>query len=118
MAPARRNPVNPPLPSPSPSGQRPLAGHRPEEPRLPRLDQTQVGHDHQHEDPQEAAGSAVNPSTPATGENGSTTPTAAQASVVASSGRLGRLWKNGIRRVRMMKITSVCVASDSTNQPE
>ena len=46
------------------------------------------------------------------------TPTAAQASVVPSSGRLGRLWKKGMRRVRMRKITSVWVASDSTNQPE
>ena len=31
---------------------------------------------------------------------------------------LGRLRKNGIRRVRMAKMTSVWVASDSTNQPE
>ncbi len=30
---------------------------------------------------------------------------------------LGRLFQNGCRRVRMTKITSVCVASDSTNQP-
>jgi len=42
----------------------------------------------------------------------------AQARVVASSGVLGRLWKKGMRRVRMRKMTSVCVASESTNQPE
>jgi hypothetical protein len=37
--------------------------------------------------------------------------------VVASSGRLGRLWKNGTRRVRITNTTSDCVASDSANQP-
>ena len=31
---------------------------------------------------------------------------------------LGRLLKKGTRRVRMTKMTSVCVVSDSTNQPE
>ena len=49
---------------------------------------------------------------------GRATPRAAQLRVVASSGRLGRLLKKGTRRVRMTKITSVWVASDSTNQPE
>jgi hypothetical protein len=49
---------------------------------------------------------------------GRATPIAAQASVVASSGRLGRLRKNGTRRVRITKITSVWVASDSTNHPD
>ena len=34
------------------------------------------------------------------------------------SGRLGRLLKKGTRRVRMTKMTSVWVVSDSTNQPE
>ena len=36
----------------------------------------------------------------------------------ASSGMLGRLRKNGMRRVRMAKITRVWVARDSTNQPD
>ena len=35
-----------------------------------------------------------------------------------SSGRLGWLRKNGIRRVRIAKMTRVWVARDSTNQPE
>ena len=30
---------------------------------------------------------------------------------------LGRLRQKGVRRVLMTKMTSVCVASDSTNQP-
>ena len=33
------------------------------------------------------------------------------------SGTLGRLRKNGVRRVRITKMISVWVASDSTNQP-
>ena len=37
-------------------------------------------------------------------------------SVVIVSARLGRL-RNGLPIVRMTKSTSVCVASDSTNQP-
>jgi hypothetical protein len=35
----------------------------------------------------------------------------------AMRGRLGRLRQNGLRRVRIAKITSTWVASDSTNQP-
>ena len=42
-----------------------------------------------------------------------TTPSAAM-----TSGALGWLRKNGIRRVRIAKITRVWVASDSMNQPE
>ena len=38
--------------------------------------------------------------------------------VATVSGVLGRLWKNGTRRVRMAKMTRLWVASDSTNQPE
>ena len=37
--------------------------------------------------------------------------------VVAISGQLARLWRNGIRFVRMTWMISVCVSSDSTNQP-
>ena len=37
--------------------------------------------------------------------------------VVTISGQLARLWRNGIRLVRMMWMISVCVSSDSTNQP-
>src|SRR3974377_1299640 len=39
------------------------------------------------------------------------------AKAASSSGTLGGVWKNGIRRVRITKITRVWVASDSTNQP-
>jgi hypothetical protein len=45
------------------------------------------------------AGRAVNPSVLASGENGSATPIATTASVETKSGVLGRLRKNGIRRV-------------------
>jgi hypothetical protein len=52
------------------------------------------------------------------GMYGIATPMAAHASVARRRGRLGRLLKNGTRRVRITKMTSVCVTSDSTNQPE
>ena len=41
---------------------------------------------------------------------------ATTANEVAASSRCARLL-NGLARVRMMKITNTCVASDSTNQP-
>ncbi len=50
------------------------------------------------------------------GVNGRMSPTATKASVVSTSGPLGLLL-NGLLAVRITKITSVCVASDSTNQP-
>ena len=37
--------------------------------------------------------------------------------VVTISGQLARLWRKGMRLVRMMWMMSVCVSSDSTNQP-
>ena len=49
---------------------------------------------------------------------GSAAPTVTTASAASSSGTLGRLRKNGMRRVRMAKITRVWVARDSTNQPD
>ena len=64
------------------------------------------------------AGSAVKPSTSASGENGSATPTPTHTSVDMASGTLGRLRRKGTRRVRMAKMTRLWVASDSTNQPE
>ena len=62
-------------------------------------------------------GSGLNPSTCASGVNGRIAPSVAMAVGVISIARLGRLWKNGTRRVRMRKTTRVWVASDSTNQP-
>ena len=47
---------------------------------------------------------------------GKITPISTTSTVVTASGRLGRLRK-GLPAVRMTKSTSVCVASDSTNQP-
>jgi hypothetical protein len=44
-------------------------------------------------------------------------PTTAQAIGSAIIARLGRLRRNGTRRVRMTKTTRVWVASDSTTQP-
>ena len=64
------------------------------------------------------AGSGRKPSRWASGENGRIAPTTAHASVAMSKGRLGRLRTKGTRRVRITKITSVCVARDSTNQPD
>ncbi len=57
----------------------------------------------------------MNPSTGPTGENGNDAPTAMTTTVVAISGQLARLCKNGIRFVRMMWMISVWVSSDSTN---
>ena len=39
------------------------------------------------------------------------------SAVVTVNGQLARLWMNGIRLVRMTWMMSVCVSSDSTNQP-
>lgn len=47
-----------------------------------------------------------------------TDPTRTTLSAAATSGKLGWLRKNGIRRVLIAKMTRVCVARDSTNQPE
>ena len=65
-----------------------------------------------------ASGSEAKPSTCASGVNGSDrADRGAARSAVTIIGRLGRLRRNGTRRVRITKITSVWVASDSTNQP-
>jgi hypothetical protein len=48
--------------------------------------------------------------------NGKRHPRATIASVVIASGKLGRLFRGDLV-VRITKMTSVCVASDSTNHP-
>ena len=45
------------------------------------------------------------------------TPAPAHERAITSCVGLGRLRKNGTRRVRITKMTNVCVASDSTNHP-
>jgi len=59
----------------------------------------------------------VKPSAEASGVIGSTAPTGAHTIGGAIIARLGPLVWDGLRRVRMTKTTSVCVASDSTNHP-
>jgi hypothetical protein len=54
----------------------------------------------------------------ASGVAGSRVPTVTTPRAARVSGRLGWLRKNGMRRVRIAKITRVWVARDSTNQPE
>ena len=44
-------------------------------------------------------------------------PTTMMRTVVTISGQLARLCRKGIRLVRMTWMISVCVSSDSTNQP-
>ena len=61
-------------------------------------------------------GGTVKPSRNASGVTGKSNPIATIASVVKVNGRLGRL-TNGLSIVRITNKTSVCVASDSTNQP-
>ena len=51
------------------------------------------------------------------GEEGNHMPSAMMIAVVTISGQLARLWRKGMRLVRMMWMMSVCVSSDSTNQP-
>ena len=63
-------------------------------------------------------GRLVNPSVWATGENGSAKAIATTTSVDTVSALLARLRKKGTRRVRIAKMARLCVASDSTNQPE
>ena len=62
-------------------------------------------------------GRFVKPSADAKGEYGSHAPKAMIDSVVSVNGQLARLCRKGILFVRMMCMTSVCVISDSTNQP-
>ena len=66
---------------------------------------------------QYAPGSATNPRAAANGETGSHNPVAMTVTVVAIRGQLAQLCRNGIWFVRMMWMISVCVSSDSTNQP-
>src|SRR5688572_13265370 len=63
-----------------------------------------------------SGGSGVKPSQGASGVNGRSAPAAAQALTPQARPRLGRLRQGG-PAVRITKITSVCVARDSTNQP-
>src|SRR4051812_15164564 len=65
-----------------------------------------------------AGGNGAKPSVWFNGLWGMNAPTATTMNTEASSGLDGRLRKNGTRRVRMTNTMSVCVASDSTNQPE
>jgi hypothetical protein len=53
---------------------------------------------------------------PPSGERTPSSPSATPPAKLARSGMLGRLL-NGLPAVRMTKMTSVCVASDSMNQP-
>src|SRR5450759_288574 len=63
-------------------------------------------------------GNGWKPRACASGVAGSSAPTVTTLSAARVSGRLGWLRKNGVRRVRIAKITKVWVARDSTNQPE
>src|SRR5689334_1450284 len=64
-----------------------------------------------------SGGKGVKPKRRPTGVKGMAAPTRTQARLVMAKGRLGRLRKKGLRRVRMTKMIRVCVASDSTNHP-
>src|ERR1035437_7720887 len=66
---------------------------------------------------QYVTGNSTRPSAGASGDDGSQTATAMMAAVVSTSGRLARLWRNGILLVRMTWMMSVCVMIDSTNHP-
>jgi hypothetical protein len=81
------------------------------------LDQREVDQDERGEDQEERGRRWGEAQQRAEGENGSAAPTRRTASVATSSAALGRLRRNGTRRVRIAKMTSDWVASDSTNQP-
>ena len=53
----------------------------------------------------------------ATGENGSQMPIPITTALVTINGQLARLCKKGILFVRITWMISVCVSSDSMNQP-
>ena len=59
----------------------------------------------------------MNPSQGAIGEKGSQAPNPMMTAVVTVNGQLAQLCRKGIRLVRMTWMMSVCVSSDSTNQP-
>jgi hypothetical protein len=67
--------------------------------------------------PKNCHGKAVRPRSCANGETVNNTPTATTARVAAVSTTPGLLRMNGKRRVRIAKMISVWVASDSTNHP-
>ena len=62
-------------------------------------------------------GNVVNPRSWATGDTVSATPMTTTATAATVNTRPGLLRTNGTRRVRIAKMISVWVASDSTNQP-
>ena len=62
-------------------------------------------------------GRCVRPREEAKGEYGNHIPNTMMDNVVTVSGLLARLCKKGILFVRMTWMMSVCVISDSTNQP-
>src|SRR5579863_10269815 len=66
---------------------------------------------------QYSPGKCASPSEDASGEYGSDIPKAMMDNVVAVSGQLARLCRNGILFVRITWMINVCVISDSTNQP-
>ena len=84
---------------------------------LGELDEHEVGDHHAEQDEEEGERQRGEAEEWASGVNGRTAPIAAQVIGSTIIARLGRLRKNGTRRVRMTKTTSVWVASDSTNQP-
>jgi hypothetical protein len=63
-----------------------------------------------------SGGGATKPRCPASGVRGNKTAVDRTTRQPTANHRLGRLLK-GFLRVRMMKITSTCVAMDSMNQP-
>jgi hypothetical protein len=81
------------------------------------VDQQEEGEHRPEERQEEGERQVCEPRTDASGDCGSSMPTAAVESMSISSGRLGRLRVNGNRRVRITKITRVWVARDSANQP-
>ena len=76
----------------------------------------QVEDQHAYEDKEEKGRRRDETEMHARGVNGSSAATATTVSEQAISHGLGRLLK-GFLRVRMMKMTSTCVAMDSMNQP-
>src|ERR1700719_418653 len=62
-------------------------------------------------------GNSTRPSAGPSGDDGSQMANAMIAVVVTTSGKLARLWRNGILLVRITWMISVCVMIDSTNQP-
>jgi hypothetical protein len=88
------------------------------ESQLGDLDDRQVQSDEHHQDGEEGSGQRLESERAGDRGRGENPASAATPRTDSISGMLGLLRQNGTGRVRTTKMTRVCVARDSTNQPD